>query len=334
MTNENQTAGKKQRKLGLTSVILIALALGIVCGVIFHYIIPAGTVRDDIFVNGIFYVVGQGFIRLMQMLVVPLVFCSIVCGAASIGDTKTLGTIGVKTLIFYLCTTALAITVALCMGNLLNPGLGVDMSSILVSDTSSLDKAQSNNQTVADTLLSIIPKNPINALASGDMLAVIFFALFVGIIISIMGRKVETVHRFFEQFNDIMMKMTSIVMYVAPIGVFCLLSRTFANVGFEAFMPMVPRRLHDHAVAARAREPHHVPEEVLPRYGVRVLDRDVECDHSSEHGNARAQNGRRSPHFLVHHSSGRDHQYGWHVYHAGRCRRVHRAVVRRAAGPC
>ena len=80
MTNENQTAGKKQRKLGLTSVILIALALGIVCGVIFHYIIPAGTVRDDIFVNGVFYVVGQGFIRLMQMLVVPLVFCSIVCG--------------------------------------------------------------------------------------------------------------------------------------------------------------------------------------------------------------------------------------------------------------
>ena len=227
MTNENQTAGKKQRKLGLTSVILIALALGIVCGVIFHYVIPAGTVRDDIFVNGIFYVVGQGFIRLMQMLVVPLVFCSIVCGAASIGDTKTLGTIGVKTLVFYLCTTALAIAVALCMGNLLNPGLGVDMSSILVSDTSSLDKAQSNNQTVADTLLSIIPKNPINALASGDMLAVIFFAL------------VETVHRFFEQFNDIMMKMTSIVMYVAPIGVFCLLSRTFANVGFEAFVPMV-----------------------------------------------------------------------------------------------
>ena len=94
MTNENQTAGKKQRKLGLTSVILIALALGIVCGVIFHYIITTGNVRDDIFVNGIFYVVGQGFIRLMQMLVVPLVFCSIVCGAASIGDTKTLGTIG------------------------------------------------------------------------------------------------------------------------------------------------------------------------------------------------------------------------------------------------
>lgn len=196
MTNENQTAGKKQRKLGLTSVILIALALGIVCGVIFHYVIPAGTVRDDIFVNGIFYVVGQGFIRLMQMLVVPLVFCSIVCGAASIGDTKTLGTIGVKTLVFYLCTTA-SLLLSLMHGQ---PAQSrARCRYVLHSGERHLEPRQGAKQQsdVADTLLSIIPKNPINALASGDMLAVIFFALFVGIIISIMGRKVETVHRFF-----------------------------------------------------------------------------------------------------------------------------------------
>ena len=238
---EEEWQGTPARKnhLGLTSIILIALGLGIFCGVIFHYCIPQSGIRDDVFVNGIFYVIGQGFIRLMQMLVVPLVFCSIVCGAASIGDTKTLGTVGVKTLLFYLCTTAVAVSVALTIGNLINPGLGVNMSSILVSDTSSLDKAQSGNTSIADTLLAIIPKNPVQALANGDMLAVIFFALFVGIIISLMGRKVEMVHRFFEQFNDIMMKMTSIVMFAAPIGVFCLLARTFANVGFEAFLPML-----------------------------------------------------------------------------------------------
>lgn len=236
---KGQGTPARKNRLGLTSIILIALGLGIICGVIFHYCIPQSGIRDDVFVNGIFYVIGQGFIRLMQMLVVPLVFCSIVCGAASIGDTKTLGTIGVKTLLFYLCTTAVAVSVALTIGNLINPGLGVDMSSILVSDTSSLDKAQSGDTSIADTLLAIIPKNPVQALANGDMLAVIFFALFVGIIISLMGRKVETVHRFFEQFNDIMMKMTSIVMYAAPIGVFCLLARTFANVGFEAFLPML-----------------------------------------------------------------------------------------------
>lgn len=238
-TEINMGEKPKRLHIGLTGAILIALLLGLVCGVIFHYLVPAGTIRDDVFVNGIFYMVGQGFIRLMQMLVVPLVFCSIVCGASSIGDTKTLGTIGLKTLAFYLCTTALAVSVALSVANLINPGRGVDMSSLVAGDTSSLSSTTSTDVSFANTLLNIIPKNPIQALASGDMLAIIFFALFIGIILSMMGRKVEVVHRFFEQFNDIMMKMTSIVMYVAPIGVFCLLSRTFANVGFEAFVPMV-----------------------------------------------------------------------------------------------
>ena len=99
-TKINMGEKPKRLHIGLTGAILIALLLGLVCGVIFHYLVPAGTIRDDVFVNGIFYMVGQGFIRLMQMLVVPLVFCSIVCGASSIGDTKSLGTIGLKTLAF------------------------------------------------------------------------------------------------------------------------------------------------------------------------------------------------------------------------------------------
>lgn len=227
---------KKKRKMGLTTAILLALALGLVCGVIIHYCFEGNAFVDEFLTEGVFYVVGQGFIRLMQMLVVPLVFCSIVCGAAAI-DVKTLGTVGVKTLLFYLCTTALAITVALTVGNLINPGQGVDMSSIVTSDTSTLGAAAETS--VVDTLLNIIPKNPIGALAEGSMLAVIFFALFVGIILAILRRQVETVHAFFSQFNDIMMKMTSMVMTVAPIGVFCLLARTFANIGFDAFLPML-----------------------------------------------------------------------------------------------
>ncbi len=87
-------------------------------------------IKNDIIVEGILYVVGQGFIRLMKMLVVPLVFCSLVCGSMSIGDTKKLGTVGVRTLVFYLATTALAVTVALSVGNLINPGVGLDMSAI------------------------------------------------------------------------------------------------------------------------------------------------------------------------------------------------------------
>lgn len=235
--NAEEPEKKKRKKLGLTSRIFIALILGLLVGVFIHYCVPESSIRDDVVVEGVFYVVGQGFIRLMQMLVVPLVFCSIVCGAASIGDTKTLGKIGVKTLCFYLLTTALAVTVALGFANLINPGFGVDMSSLVASDTSSVGEAQ--EVSVIDTLLGIIPTNPIQSLAEGDMLPVIFFALFVGIILAILGNKTEMVHRFFEQFNDIMMKMTSLVMLVAPFGVFCLLARTFSNIGFEAFIPML-----------------------------------------------------------------------------------------------
>lgn len=232
----DDTAPRKRRRLGLTTWIFIALGLGLLCGVALHYWVPSGYVRDDILVNGVFYVIGQGFLRLMQMLVVPLVFCSIVCGAASVGDTKTLGTIGIKTIVFYLLTTACAVCVALGVARIINPGLGVDMSSIVTSESS---VATMESTSVADTILNIIPKNPIGSLANGDMLPIIFFALFVGIIIAILGKRVETVHRLFEQFNEIMMKMTSLVMYVAPFGVFCILARTFAGIGFDAFLPML-----------------------------------------------------------------------------------------------
>lgn len=223
-------------RLGLTAWIFIGLGLGLLCGVIFHYAIPAGPIRDDVFVDGVFYVVGQGFLRLMQMLVVPLVFCSIVCGAASIGDTKTLGTIGIKTIVFYLFTTAIAVAVALGVANLINPGRGVDMGAIAPAEGT---VAAADEMSIADTVLSIVPKNPIGSLASGDMLPIIFFALFVGVVIAILGKRVEIVHRLFEQFNEIMMKMTTIVMYVAPLGVFCILARTFAGIGFDAFLPML-----------------------------------------------------------------------------------------------
>ena len=113
---------KKKKKIGLTTYIFIALLLGALTGVLLHYFAPAGYVRDQVFVAGIFEVCGTGFLRLMQMLVVPLVFCSLVCGSSAIGDTKSLGKVGIKTLAFYLVTTALAISVALAVGNLHQSG--------------------------------------------------------------------------------------------------------------------------------------------------------------------------------------------------------------------
>ena len=225
---------KEKKKLGLTTVILLALLLGAVVGVVVHYVIPEGGFRDDVLINGIFYVIGNGFIRLMQMLVVPLVFCSLVCGSMAIGDTTRLGKVGVKTIGFYLVTTALAIGLALTIGTLFKPGLGLDMSKVQVAEVTTQEATS-----LADTLLNIIPKNPIGALANGDMLPIIVFALFVGILLAGRGEKAETVANFFSQFNDLMMDMTMAVMKVAPVGVFCLIAKTFATLGFDAFVPML-----------------------------------------------------------------------------------------------
>lgn len=225
---------KTKKKLNLSTIIFIALLTGAVFGILIHYFIPEGYFRDTILINGILYVLGNGFIRLMQMLVVPLVFCSLVCGAMAIGDTKTLGTVGVKTIIFYLITTALAVCLALSVASLINPGLGMHET---VSDTSAAVETTTIN--FADTLLNIIPKNIFNSLANGDMLPVIVFALFTGILLASMGNRVSTVANFFSQFNDIMMEMTTAVMKVAPVGVFCLIAKTFAGIGFDAFVPML-----------------------------------------------------------------------------------------------
>lgn len=222
-----------KKKTGLTTTIFIGLVAGAFTGILLHYALPGGPVKTAL-VNGVFYVIGNGFLRLMQMLVVPLVFCSLVCGSMAMGDTKKLGTIGVKTLAFYLLTTALAITAAILVANFINPGAGLDMSAIEAEEIAIAKKAS-----FADTLLAIIPTNPIGALAKGEMLPIILFALIVGIILANLGESVETVGNFFSQFNDVMMQMTGMVMKLAPYGVFCLIAKTFSGIGFDAFVPLL-----------------------------------------------------------------------------------------------
>ena len=226
---------KTKKKLGLSTQIFISLLIGALFGVVIHYWVPSSYIKDTVIVEGVLYVVGQGFIRLMQMLVVPLVFCSLICGSMAIGDTKTLGKVGVKTIGFYLVTTALAVCVALGSALLINPGRGLDMDAVQKGTVSSTTEATS----LVDTLLNIIPKNPVQSMANGDMLPIIVFALFVGIMLAKLGTRGSVVANFFSQFNDVMMEMTMAIMKVAPIGVFCLIARTFATVGFSAFAPML-----------------------------------------------------------------------------------------------
>lgn len=225
---------KKSKHMGLSTKIFIALLAGIVFGLLINFFLPTGVLKDTILIDGILYLVGNGFIRLMQMLVIPLVICSLICGTMSIGDTKTLGRVGVKTLVFYTVTTALAISLALVLGMIIRPGIGLNMS---VVETPNVDVSQ--NISFIDTLLNIIPKNIISSMAEGDMLPIIVFSVFVGIMLAKLGEKTATVSKFFAEFNDIMMEMTITVMKAAPIGVFCMIARTIATIGFDAFVPML-----------------------------------------------------------------------------------------------
>ena len=229
-----QKKGMGRKKPGLTAKIFAGLVGGLLLGILFNLWVPNGYIRDTLLVDGIFYVIGNGFIRLMKMLVVPLVFCSLVCGSSAIGDTKALGKVGGKTILFYLVTTAMAVTAAIGVATAIRPGVGLDMSDIVQEEVTAGERAS-----VWDTILDIIPENPIASLADGAMLQMIVFALIVGVLLAKMGERGELISSFLGQCNDLMMEMTSLVMRLAPIGVFCMIARTFSNLGFEAFVPLL-----------------------------------------------------------------------------------------------
>lgn len=226
---------KSKKKTGLTSKIFIALIAGMILGIIMHYFIPSSYVKDEILIEGVFYVIGQMFIRAMQMLVVPLVFFSIADGCRNMGDTKTLGKVGIRIVSFYLLTTALAIVIALCIASIIGPGKGMDMS--LGSNEFTVETAEKTS--MKDTILNMIPTNPIEALAKGDMLQIIIFAVIVGLLIAGMEDRMETLGNIITEMNDLMMSMTMAVMKIAPIGVFFLIARTFANLGYDVILSMI-----------------------------------------------------------------------------------------------
>ncbi len=235
MVESSQAAKKPTKTIGLTTWILISLAVGVIVGIILSMTVPDGSPADVYLVEGVLFVLGQWFIRLMQMLVVPLVFCSIVCGAASMSDPKLLGKVGVGTIVMYLLTTALAVVIAIMLAQVTQPGIGLDMNAIVQVEP----KTTTTDQTMADMLINIVPTNIVAAMNNGTMLQIIFFALVLGFILGRLGKKVATVNRFFTQFNAVMMYMIGLILKVAPIGIFCLIARTFANLGISGIMPMV-----------------------------------------------------------------------------------------------
>lgn len=222
------------KKLSLTNKIFISLILGVISGLLLY------PFRNDLIVKKyiidfFFNFLGTGFIRAIRMIVVPLVFCSLTVGAAGVEDIKKLGRVGIKTLAFYLGTTAVAITLALGVGSLINPGKGVVLSQIATSNVS-----VNETKPFIDILLGMIPINPIEALAKGDMLQIIVFAILCGVGMAILGDKVSTVRKGMEELNNLVLKLVDIIMMqLAPFGVYGLIGKTFATLGYTAMLPLL-----------------------------------------------------------------------------------------------
>ena len=225
---------KNKKKVSQSKKIFIGLILGVIVGIILHTLVPDSHFKNDILVEGIFYTIGQLFIRLMQMLVVPLVFFSIADGCRNLGDTETLGKVGIRIVAFYIFTTALAIIISLSLASFIGPGKGMNMS---IGDQSfeSVDTEIS----LVDTILDFIPTNPIEALATGNMIQIIIFAVLVGLLIASMEDRLMTLGNIVTEMNDLMMGMTMRVMKLAPIGVFFLIARTFSSLGYDAILSML-----------------------------------------------------------------------------------------------
>ena len=220
-------------KYGLTTKVLMALVIGIIVGILV-YSLPSGTLKDTILVDGIFLFLGQVFLRGIMMLVVPLVFISLVNGAANMGDITKLGRIGSKTILFYMTTTAIAIVIALTLGVLLKPGIGLDMGAVEAVDVAARDTVP-----LVQIFYEMIPNNIVGAMAAGSMLQIIVFALLTGVGISLLGEKGKYLSTLFENLNDLIMKLVEIIMIFAPIGVFGLIARTFSTVGYSAMIPLM-----------------------------------------------------------------------------------------------
>ncbi|ASK63788.1 dicarboxylate/amino acid:cation symporter [Virgibacillus phasianinus] len=208
-------------KIGLLPQILIAFVIAVIAGIIFG---PGIAVVQPL---------GDLFLRLIQFIIVPLIASSLIVGVASTGNMKTLGRIGGKTIIYYLVTTLIAVCIGLVAALLFSPGTGVDISS-----AGKIPEATETGGFI-NVLLNIIPTNPLESLSSGNILQIIFFSLFLGIGITMVGEKAEPVYRFFDGLAEIMYKITWVIMKLIPIGIFGLLAPIIGEYGLSVLLPLI-----------------------------------------------------------------------------------------------
>jgi Na+/H+-dicarboxylate symporter len=218
----------------LTKQILLAMLFGGILGGIFNAFFMEYNFISEFIVGDVFHVIGQIFINSLKMLVVPLVFISLVCGVAALGDIKKLGRLGGKALLFYIGTTALAITLAVSLAIIVAPGQGFDLTEATVQEFTPKE-----SPSVAQTIINLVPDNPVEAMAEGQMLPLIVFSLLFGIAIVMAGESGKRVEQQFNDYNTVIMQLVIILMKLAPTGVFCLIAKTFALQGIEVIKPLL-----------------------------------------------------------------------------------------------
>lgn len=218
-----------KKPMSLTGRVILGMVAGILTGFAIRALFADNGFVDAYIVNGLFEVGGKIFIASLKMLVVPLIFVSLVCGTSSLKDISTLGRMGGKTLAFYITTTAVAITLALTMGTVFQPGSGADLTA-----ASSFKSAEAPS--LGQVIIDMFPTNPISAMAEGKTLQVIVFALLFGIAISAAGKPGERIAAIFSDLNEVIMKLVALLMNLAPYGVFFLMAKLFTGLGLGAII--------------------------------------------------------------------------------------------------
>ncbi|WP_110926404.1 cation:dicarboxylate symporter family transporter [Bacillus massiliglaciei] len=224
----------KKFKLSLASQIFIGLIIGIIVGAIFFGSETA---------QGYLQPLGDIFLRMIKMIVVPIVMASIIVAIAGVGDLKSVGKLGGKSISYFVVVTMIAIAVGLVSANVIKPGAGLNMSELTQTDISSyVDTAEHQEEggkSFVETIVHIVPSNPFQALVEGDMLAVIFFSVMFGLGIAAIGEKGEPVLKFFQGMASAMFYVTNMIMKFAPIGVFALIGVTISKFGLSSLWPLL-----------------------------------------------------------------------------------------------
>jgi len=213
-----------------TIKILIGLVLGILIGLFLKWQ-PVGTFRTFM-ADDVLNTLGQIFINLIKMLVVPIVFVSLVCGCSALGDVNSFGRLGIKTVLLYLFTTAVAIILAIVVAKLFAVGSQVNLHS-------PTQFVAEQVPSIKQTLINIVPINPFAALVTGNMLQIIFFAIMLGTILPLCGEPGQYFIRFFTAANEVVMRLITAIIKTAPYGVFCLLGALFAKLGYHIILELV-----------------------------------------------------------------------------------------------